>query len=237
VPSLAAHLDGTTVIAGTYDGRIVSLDVTDSVKLQSSRQVHEGSVKSLRWLTSTMAISGATDCTVRLLDQDGSDEVLWYHGNLVNAVAGDHRGLVASASRDRLVRAGVVTGEKFRPFDLLGASESMKAVAVLGEGDDAWIIGGSYDFGVYLWRLGLADDSVPDARSGTVLFQADQAISTILALNPRTAIVASWDGTVRLLELFEGRVTVGPPVLVDELVASAPAGGRRHNEIGTAIVA
>jgi len=237
VPSLAAHLDGTTVIGGTYDGRIVYLDVTDSVDLRSSRHVHEGSVKSVQWLTPARAISGATDCSVRLLDEDGSDRVLWYHGNLVNAVAGDHRGLVVSASRDRLVRAAVVTGEKFRPFDLLGASESMKAVAVLGEGDDAWIIGGSYDFGVYLWRLNLADDSVPDARSGTVLFQADQAISTILALNPRAAIVASWDGTVRLLELHEGRPTVGPPVLVEELVASARVEGRRHNEIGTAVVA
>jgi toxoflavin biosynthesis protein ToxC len=237
VPSLAAHLDGTTVIAGTYDGRIAYLDVTDSIKLQSARQVHEGSVKSLQWLSPTRAISGATDCSVRLLDQDGSDSVLWYHGNLVNAVTSDHRGLVASASRDRLVRAGVVTNEKFRSIDLLGADESMKAVAVLGEGDDAWIIGGSYDFGVYLWRLDLADDSLPDARSGTVLFQADQAISTILALNPRAAIVASWDGTVRLLELREGRPIVGPPVRVDELVAVAPAEATRHSEIGTPVVA
>lgn len=237
VPSLAAHPDGAMVIGGTYDGRIVYLDVADSVKLQSSRRVHEGSVKSVQWLTSARAISGATDCSVRLLEDDGSDRILWYHGNLVNAIASDHRGLVASASRDRLIRAAVVADGQLRQFDLLGASESMKAVAVLGDGDDAWVIGGSYDFGVYQWHLDLADDNMPDARSGSVIFQADQAISTIVALDSRAAIVASWDGTVRLLELRKGHPSMGPAVRVEELIATARAEDGRRDEIGTAVVA
>jgi WD40 repeat protein len=223
VPSLATGLGGRLVLAGTYGGNVAALDVSAELHVGAIHQVHEGSVKSITWLDAATAISGATDNSVRTIARDGSSEPLWYHGNLVNAVSADHRGLVASASRDRLVRAGMTSGARRPPIDLLGASESVKAVAILGEGSEAWVIGGSYDFSVYAWRIDLGRDDAPDGRAGEVIFEADQAISTILAVDARTAIVASWDGTVSVLELRDGELVVGRVSRLDELISSSVA--------------
>jgi WD40 repeat protein len=231
VPSLAAHPTDAFVLAGTYAGQVAVLDVSDGVRVPASFAIHDGSVKSISWLDETTAISGATDCAVRSVVRDGASAPLWYHGNLVNAVSADPRGLVASASRDRLVRAGVIGGPAVPPVDLLGGSESMKAVAVLGEGNEAWIIGGSYDFAVYAWQLRLDGDTPPDARAGEVLYEAEQAISTIIRINARTAIVASWDGSLRLVELRNGRPFLGPTVRIDDLL-DASAGDEAADATG-----
>jgi hypothetical protein len=93
----------------------------------------------------------------------------------------------------------------------------MKAVCVLGEGKRVWVLGGSYDFAVYAWSFGL-DGDPPDARAGLPVLFADHAISAMLALDSHTAVVASWDGTLRLLSVAESGITVGPVVRTDDLV-------------------
>lgn len=225
VPSLATRRD--RALAGTYGGETVSLRLEDGLSIRSRAVRHEGSVKSIAWDPSGWAVTGATDGCVRRFepdhgqddagqDDDGQDDVLWVHGNLVNAVAADSRGVIASASRDRLVRAGQVVS---RPVTLLGADESVKAVAVLGTGPQVVVIAGSYDFACYAWSYQLG--GVPDARAGSVLFEADQAISSLLALDATTAVAASWDGTLRLVELVGDRLEARRPLRIDDLVASA----------------
>jgi hypothetical protein len=113
--------------------------------------------------------------------------------------------------------------------DLLGADESMKAVCVLGVGNDAWILGGSYDFGLYAWHYGV-DGDPPDARAGHAVFFADQAISAILAIDPVTAVVASWDGSIRLCSLGSNGIEAGPPVYTNDIVTAARNVGRSFAE-------
>lgn len=215
VPSLATR-DGLA-LAGTYGGEIVGLSLADGLSVISRAHRHEGSVKSIAWATAGRAVSGGTDGFVRLFEPErGNDDLLWVHGNLVNAVATDSRGLIASASRDRVVRAGTAGS---RPVTLLGTDESVKAVALLGTGRRVVVIGGSYDFSCYAWTFEL--DERPDARAGEVVFAADQAISALVALDATTAVGASWDGTLRLVELVGDRLEARRPVSVDDLVASA----------------
>lgn len=215
VPSLAGR--GGRALAGTYGGETVELGLSDGLSVRSRAQRHEGSVKSIAWEAAGWAISGATDgCVRRFEPEAGEDDLLWVHGNLVNAVATDSRGLIASASRDRLVRVGLAGS---RPATLLGADESLKAVAVMGTGRNVVVIGGSYDFACYGWAFELGDS--PDARAGSIVFEADQAISSLVALDATTAVAASWDGTLRLVELAVDRLVPGRAVSVDDLVASA----------------
>ncbi|HEY5271627.1 MAG TPA: WD40 repeat domain-containing protein [Acidimicrobiales bacterium] len=227
VTALAGHSSGRLALAGTYGGEIARLAVGDGLSVAGVGKVHDGSVKSLAWRLDTEAVSAATDCTVRLLSMDGSSEVLWNHGNLINAVATDQRGLIASASRDRLVRVG---GRFDRPIDLLGADESMKAVGILGEGQTALVLGGSYDFAVYAWQIDL-DGVRPDARSGDVVFEADQAISTILRLDASAALVASWDGTLTMLTWTGSAVVAGASLHIADLLAAA-AVERPKSQVG-----
>lgn len=219
VPSLASAPDGEVVLAGTYGGDVAVLEVGESVAVSSTHKAHEGSVKSIAWCSSDLAVTGATDGAVRTFSKAGPGEVLWHHGNLVNAVATDGRGLVASASRDHLVRVGRPGAS---PAALLGADESVKAVAILGEERTRIVLGGSYDFSCAAWVL--RDGALPDARAGEVVFVADQAISTMLSLDGRTVVVASWDGTVRAVEWRADRLVVHEPVALATLVEPAPRG-------------
>lgn len=224
VPSLATQRLSHLALAGTYGGDVAVMDLSGaSLTLQDLHAVHEGSVKALAWHSESLAVSAATDCAVRCIRPDGSARTLWYHGNLVNAVATDHRGLVASASRDRLVRLGSLDGPEGlleRPVDLLGGDESMKAVALLDGGDRTCVLGGSYDFALYSWQLDPSGD-LPDSRVGEVVLEFGQAVSAMATLGRTSAIVASWDGTVRLVELRKDGLWVGPPLRTEEIVAEA----------------
>lgn len=215
VPSLSSRLGHA--LAGTYGGETVDLTLDDGISIRSRTRRHEGSVKSIAWAPAGWAVSGATDGCVRRFEPGvGQDDLLWVHGNLVNAVAADSRGLIASASRDRIVRVGLAGS---RPVTLLGADESQKAVALLGTGRRVVVIAGSYDFACYAWDFELGE--TPDARAGSVVFEGDQAISSLVALDAATAVAASWDGTLRLVEVVGDRLVAGRPVWIDDLVASA----------------
>lgn len=216
VPSLAAAPGGELVLAGTYGGDVAVIGVGESVSVGAVHQAHEGSVKSIAWCSPDLAVTGGVDGVVRCFSPAGPGEVLWHHGNLVNAVATGGRGLVASAARDHLVRVG---RPGHLPLALLGADESVKAVAVLGDGGTSVVLGGSYDFSCYAWRLDAG--AAVDARAGDAVFAADQAISAMLAVGPTTAVVASWDGTVRAVEWQMGRLVAHDPVALDELVGSS----------------
>lgn len=218
VPSLAAAPGGGPVLAGTYGGDVAVLGTDEPATIGAVHRAHKGSVKSIAWCSPDMAVTGAADGVVRTFSRRGPGDVLWRHGNLVNAVASGARGIVASASRDHLVRVGH-PGEL--PAVLLGADESMKAVAVLGSGRTRLVLGGSYDFSCYAWLL--EDGAAPDARAGDVVFAAGQPISAILPVDETTAVVASWDQTIRAVEWRSGRLVVHDPVALDEMVgASAP---------------
>lgn len=223
VTSLAVAPGGGTVLAGTYGGDVALLEVGRSITVTSRHHAHEGSVKSIAWWSPDLAVTGAVDGAVRAFSSTGPGPALWHHGNLVNAVAvgpvapaglAVPGAVVASAARDHLVRVGRPGAT---PAVLLGSDESMKAVTVLGDGATTVVLGGSYDFSCYAWRL---EGGVgPDARAGEVLFSADQAISAMVAIDATTAVVASWDRTVRAVEWRSGHLVVHDPVDLDELVA------------------
>ncbi len=225
ITSLATLSDGDLLLAGTYAGTVTQLQVREGLVAVETEQRHEGSIKSIAALPRGAAITGATDGRVQLLGSDGAVEVLWHHGNLINAVSADERGVVASASRDRLARVGL-TSKTFLPIDLLGADESMKAVCVLGCGRIVWILAGSYDFAIYTWRIDLDHLEETGARSGSVIAATGQGISTMLRIDASRCVVASWDGTLRMIELIDDELHLHPPVAISTLLAAATTSGK-----------
>ncbi|GAA2511270.1 WD40 repeat domain-containing protein [Pilimelia columellifera] len=224
-PSMCLTADG--LVVGTYDGDLLLLD-PDTLAVRERLRRHGGSVKSLT-ATPGGFLSAATDRTVA-----GGDwrrrTTLWEHGNLVNAVAADRRGeVVATASRDHTVKvgrrdaAGKVTGPV---LSLLGPDESVKCVAVLGDPGAPTVLAGSYDFGVYAWRV---DWSQPAGalRGGDLVTQLDQAVSCMVRLDRDRAVVAGWDGQLVLLHAgADGGVRIGRRYRVADLLArigQAPA--------------
>ncbi|HEV7428582.1 MAG TPA: hypothetical protein VGQ46_19675, partial [Thermoanaerobaculia bacterium] len=207
VASLACSPRGDRAAAGTYNGNLVRLGFTDrGLETIADLPLHHGSIKSLAWTTDSSVISGATDGAVRSSDDLGESVELWRHGNLINAVAVDARGFVASASRDRRIQLGRVNGRRVgHLWNLLGPDESIKAVSLIGRGNDLCIVGGSYDFAVYVWRVDLDAEPSADLRSGTVVHEFAQAVSTSCMIDERQMIVASWDGNVALFEIDDER--------------------------------
>jgi WD40 repeat protein len=225
VPSLATRRLEDRAAAGTYNGNIATLDlVRDGLRLVDKRQLHKSSIKSVAWVRDDVLVTGATDGAVKWSDDNGHTRDLWWHGNLVNAVAVDAWGVVASASRDRRVQLGVVSpsGEVRHRWDLLGADESVKAVAVLGSEGRAVVLAGSYDFAVYAWSVGLDPPIATDLRSGSVVHEFSQGVSAMCALDAWRVVAASWDGSIALIELDErGQPVVRSMVAINDVVAAA----------------
>lgn len=220
VPSLVRR--GDALLAGTYNGEVVALRPAEVSGAMPVRR-HGGSVKSLARIDEDRFASAATDRTVMAGDRTGAT-VLWEHGNLVNAVAALGSRVVASASRDRTVRVGLLDPGGSGVIDqrvLMGADESMKAVGLLGTPDETVVLGGSYDFGLYAWRVRWSGR--PEGpRAGELVAEFGQAVSTICAIDSRTAAVAAWDGQIAIVGLDPGG---GPAVVarvtVTELVERA----------------
>ncbi|HEX5741146.1 MAG TPA: WD40 repeat domain-containing protein [Pilimelia sp.] len=226
VPSLCLTAAG--LVAGTYDGDLVLLD-PDTLAVRDRRRRHGGSVKSLA-ATPDGFLSAATDRTAAGGGWDGR-ATLWEHGNLVNAVAATADGqVVATASRDHTVKVGRRDG-RGRPrgpaWTLLGPDESVKCVAVLGDPRAPTVLAGSYDFGVYAWRVDW-DDPAAALRGGELVVALDQAVSCITALGRHRAAVAGWDGRVLVVHAGpDGAVGVQRRDRVADLLArlgqAAPA--------------
>jgi toxoflavin biosynthesis protein ToxC len=199
--SLLSHPD--RVIAGTYNGEHVVFDA--DTLAQRDRQVrHSDSVKSLSWLTGRAFVSGSVDGTVTAGDEHRRT-VLWEHGLLVNAVATLGGRVVASASRDHTVKVGLVTGDTELGWTvesvqtLLGADESVKCVSLLGTVDAPVVLGGSYDFGLYMWRVNW-NDGAATPRSGRLLTEFTQGVSCACQLSDTAVAVAGWDGRIVVVE-------------------------------------
>ena len=187
VPSLCLTDDG--LIAGTYAGELVD------VLAERAGRPHDGSVKSLAPVPGGGVLSASTDRTVAvggLADR----LVLWEHGNLVNAVACLAGQVAASASRDHTVKVGRLDGSARQT--LIGPDESVKCVALLGTPDAPTVLAGSYDFGLYAWDVDWTD-SAATLRSGRLLAEFRQGVSSLLALDERRAAVAGWDGRILIV--------------------------------------
>jgi WD40 repeat protein len=206
VPSLALHNGGLT--AGTYGGEIVALD--SELGIRSRRTAHAGSVKSLAAGPAGWLLSAATDRRVAA-SRTGQQRILWEHGNLVNSIAYAD-GYVVSASRDHTVKVASMRmdAEQCRldepPLTLLGPDESVKCVSLLGDGDQIVVLAGSYDFSLWAWRIpiGNARRAVDQLQAGVPLAQFDQAVSCLCRLDSETAVAASWDGTLQVIQLRSG---------------------------------
>lgn len=206
VPSLVSL--GDNLIAGTYNGELVEID-KKSLGILRRREAYNGSIKSLAMVPGTDTfVSASTDRTVSI----GTFEerhVLWEHGNLVNMVAvNSHGSVVASASRDHMVKVGrlLPDGTVNGPvLSLLGADESVKAVAVLGNAEAPIVIGGSYDFGLYVWYVDWNDHGAR-LRTGEARIILGQGVSTIVATDDKSAVAVGWDGSLVFLEVEGGKI-------------------------------
>jgi WD40 repeat protein len=195
VPSLIKI--GDALIAGTYNGELIRLDPR-TLRVVERRSAHGGSVKSLARLGDDF-LSAATDRTVACGSLRNRD-VLWQHGNLVNAVAvlGDR--VVASASRDHTVKVGRLDRDRsgnwqlLQSRTLLGPDESVKCVALLGDPAAPLVLAGSYDFGLHVWQVDWANGS--GLISGEVLEPFSQGVSCMTQLDAGRVAVAGWDGRV-----------------------------------------
>uniref|UniRef100_UPI0025E63B19 PQQ-binding-like beta-propeller repeat protein n=1 Tax=Nocardioides sp. TaxID=35761 RepID=UPI0025E63B19 len=193
---------GGRVFVGSYGGELISLDA-DTLEVVGREAVHEGSIKSLAALRDGRLLSASTDHCVSVSDGRAlTRRDLWRHGNLVNAVAQLDSFLVASASRDRTVRVGELPppGVDARPQVLLGPDESIKAVAILGSADEPVVVAGSYDFGLYVWRVDLGGGPPGQLTTGTRFDSLHQAVSAIAAAGPDQFVVAGWDRQIRRYE-------------------------------------
>ncbi|MCD4534249.1 PQQ-binding-like beta-propeller repeat protein [Nocardioides sp. cx-169] len=202
-PLPSAAVVGRRVLVGSYGGELISLDA-DTLEVVAREAVHEGSIKSLAALGDGRLLAASTDHCVSLLDgRAHARQDLWRHGNLVNAVAHLDGSVVASASRDRTVRVGKLPplGEAARPQVLLGPDESIKAVAVIGTAGEPVVIAGSYDFGLYAWRVNLGGGQPGQLTTGTRFDSLRQAVSAIAAAGPDQFVVAGWDRQIRRYEM------------------------------------
>jgi WD40 repeat protein len=143
-------------------------------------------------------LSAATDRTVAC-GSFGNRDVLWQHGNLLNAVAALGDQVVASASRDHTVKVGRLgPGSQLRQSrTLLGPDESVKCVALLGDPAAPVVLAGSYDFGLYVWRVDWESGSGLDA--GEVREPFTQGVSCMAQIDTEHVAVAGWDGRVLVL--------------------------------------
>ncbi|MGH3328170.1 MAG: WD40 repeat domain-containing protein [Streptomycetales bacterium] len=229
LPSLVCH--GAAVVAGTYNGELLTLDPA-SLELRQRSRAHDGSVKSMAGFDATSFVSCATDRTVTL--RDGADRtvratVLWEHGNLVNAVASLRGAVVASASRDHTVKVGLLgRGPRGavrveRVQTLIGPDESVKCVGLLGTPDAPVVVAGSYDFGLYVWRVRWPE-SAATPLLGEVLAEFEQGLSCICRVDDATCAVAGWDGRILLVTTSggeDGAVRVTADLAVSDLLGAA----------------
>ncbi|MDH6228078.1 WD40 repeat domain-containing protein [Streptomyces sp. MJP52] len=200
LPSLC--FDGETLVAGTYNGELFSLDrVTLAVAERS--QAHGGSVKSLTALPGPGFLSAATDRTVAAGSFTGR-VTLWEHGNLVNAVAALDEEVAASASRDHTVKVGRLARTPAGEVQvqalqtLIGPDESVKCVAVLGTAESPFVLAGSYDFGLYVWPVRW-EDGASVLTEGHLLDVFGQGLSCMAQLDASTVAVAGWDGRISIV--------------------------------------
>ena len=222
VPSLTVH-DGH-LVAGTYNGEFL-LIAPDTLGVVERVEAHGGSVKSLAAVPGGF-LSAATDRTVEAGGVRGRSR-LWEHGNLVNAVAVLGAGVAASASRDHTVKAGRIarlpdgTWRAERVQTLLGPDESVKCVALMGSAERPVVLAGSYDFGLYAWRVDF-DQAAATLASGRVVDHFAQGVSCMLRLDDDTVAVAGWDGRILLVGVDSaGLPVVGRSLHLGELLASA----------------
>jgi toxoflavin biosynthesis protein ToxC len=227
LPSLC--FDGDTLIAGTYNGELVALDPR-TLTVTARRRAHGGSIKSLTALPSGF-LTAATDNTVAAGDLQQRD-TLWEHGNLVNAVATLGSRVAASASRDHTVKVGRITGDgpgtrrAGAVQTLLGPDESVKCVGLLGDPDAPVVLAGSYDFGLYAWRVDW-DATARTLASGHLLTAFDQGLSCMTPLDGDNVVVAGWDGRIVVVASGpEGEPHVRRDWRIEDLTAQAD----RHEE-------
>ncbi len=219
VPALCRTADA--LVAGTYNGDLIGLDPV-SLRVRDRGTPHHGSVKSLVAFRDGF-VSASTDRTVA----DGTlrrRAALMHHGNLVNAVAVLGDTVVASASRDHTVQVAMVApvgGPPVLRQTLLGPDESVKAVCLLGDPAAPIVLAGSYDFGVYAWRVDWhrGGGALTEGRIVTML---DQAVSCMVPLDGNRAAVAGWDGRLLIVGPDRsGQIRVLRSLDADELAGRA----------------
>lgn len=222
VPSLLKV--GDELVAGTYNGELIRLD-PGTLEILGRSAAHGGSVKSLAGFGDGF-LSAATDRTVAAGSFDDRD-VLWQHGNLVNAVAALGEAVVATASRDHTVKVGRLGPDaQLRQLQtLLGPDESVKCVALLGDPAAPVVLAGSYDFGLYVWHVDWEGGGGLDG--GEVLEPFSQGVSCMAPIDARHVAVAGWDGRVLVLRHDSlGRVETLWSQSVADLVAEDLVGAR-----------
>jgi hypothetical protein len=107
----------------------------------------------------------------------------------------------ASASRDPTDKVARLTGAGPRALraeavqTLLGPDESVKCVGLLGDPDAPVVLAGSYDFGLYAWRVDW-DATAHTLSRGTLLTAFDQGLSCMAPLDGDNVAVAGWDGRI-----------------------------------------
>jgi toxoflavin biosynthesis protein ToxC len=195
VPSLCLLKD--RLVAGTYNGELIAFD-PESLEVFERTQAHGGSIKSLAKVNERVFAAASTDRTASV-GTVGERTTVLHHGNLLNAVA-YASGFIATASRDRTVRVGrLVEGDGgYAVLDervLTGADESVKCVGIVADGDRVVVLGGSYDFRVYVWDIDFTGS--PEAAAvHRVAHVFRQAASTMCPGRDGEVYIAGWDGQI-----------------------------------------
>jgi WD40 repeat protein len=155
-----------------------------------------------------VAASGGGDNTIRLWDLEKGEEVgrIDQHIKPVQGLVFTHDGRLVSCSDDQTVRVwDAVTLEELCRFE--GHTNAVRSVAL--SPDEAWVVSGSIDKSLRLWRLPAVDvvrvqPDKPDLPVYTLEKHIGQVRRAAISADGRQALTAGLDGSLRLWDLARG---------------------------------
>jgi cytochrome c len=104
IPVHSLALSGERLLAGTSDGRIVTLDAR-TLAVRAERRAHSGAVRALQVLPDGRIASGGEDDSVALFRPDLEREIFRYlHADFVRALVPLPDGSLLSGSYDGTLR-------------------------------------------------------------------------------------------------------------------------------------
>ncbi|KAG2744190.1 WD40 repeat-like protein [Suillus brevipes Sb2] len=211
VQSIAVHLDDTTVVSGSADGRLRLWNIQEGSMIGDPWEGHDAAVRCLDWSPDALEIaSGAQDGTIRRWNPDTGRQIappiktshVW-----VEVVKYSPQGDKFISGGDGPICVWSRDGKLL--IEINGHDNAVRSLCWSKDG--AHIFSGSFDYTIRKWR-------VMDGKELVVLRGHTSGVTSIcLTPNERYIVSASYDYSVRIWDLKTNQA-VGDPLLHDDEV-------------------